>query len=250
MSARDAFAVESFFDRAKGHAVTKQVAVCRCGAKSSVMAAHGTLLNVAKLAPHFRRLGWKIGSRRADDTCPQCLRGRAGGGRPRPHPAPDRELTPAQKRAAYCRIADVPRAAPPTASKPFSTTPSPSEPDMPAEPPPKPSREQIRAIQNALDEHYLCSPQAGGGCYRKSWSDAALAEKLKTPRAWVSEERERAYGPDVCEDDLAGAKRLGELEAQLRAAADKALNAAAEAEAALAAFSKQKDALLARQVAA
>ena len=101
--------------------------------------------------------------------------------------------------------------------------PVPAEADQPRQP----TREQRRKINDALDAHYL--PERG--CYAKAFSDKALAETLNVPRAWVAEERDRLFGPDVNEAQAAQTGALMALEARAQAAEDMAMKAAAEAEA-------------------
>lgn len=88
---------------------------------------------------------------------------------------------------------------------------------MKAEPPRQPTREDRRRIIDALEEHYDTAHER----YTANWSDKALAAKLSLPLAWVAEERDRAYGPDVNEAAekrslavVALEKRLSELEEQ------------------------------------
>lgn len=62
-------------------------------------------------------------------------------------------------------------------------------------PPRQPTREDFRAIQDALDTHYDVDRQR----YRDDMTDAKLAERLDKPRGWVTSERDRAYGPEANE---------------------------------------------------
>lgn len=142
----------------------------------------------------FKTRGWLIGSRAGKHVCPSCH-------------APKRpELTPAQRRAAYCKIEGAPRAQPqldpvnPVMAEKLAPvlaamTAEPEEPPMAAEPPRHPTQADNRRILDCLIEHYDEEAQR----YRKAFSDEALAQKLAVPRLWVSDVRERFYGPDVNE---------------------------------------------------
>lgn len=223
----DHFKVTSVWNAGRWERV--QSASCGgCGKSSSIHDAGHAPKPVSMMAEKFRQKGWKIASRRTGDRCPTCVRGGVSAKPP---------LTPTQKRAAYCRIAGVAPAA--------STPPSkkPKEADMPktepvligtaaraptsgAEAPRVATREDRRRIQDALDEHYLTDK----ACYAKSGSDRVLADLLKVPRAWVGEERERAYGPDACEADSQDLARLADLEAVAKALEAQGLELAAKGE--------------------
>lgn len=77
---------------------------------------------------------------------------------------------------------------------------------MKADPPRIPTRGDRRRIIDALEEHYDAARER----YKSSWTDKGLSHKLDLPVAWVAEERERAYGPDVNEQ---AAKRTHETQA-------------------------------------
>lgn len=204
-----------------------QTATCgKCGASSVIHDAGGSNPKpVSVMAEKFRQKGWLIAPRPGGDRCPRCTpSGKAGTGR---------ALTPGQKRAAFCRIADVPRAIP----KPDIPIQKPKEAVMSkpaaapvsaalAAPPRSPTREDRRKILDALDDGYLVDK----GCYAGEATDQSLADRLKVPRAWVAEERERAFGPDACEADGADGARLTALMASLAALEQKGLAVAEEAE--------------------
>lgn len=170
----------------------------------------------------FKNRGWLIGARAGKHVCPACH-------------APRRpDLSPAQKRAAYCRIEGVaPAAAPIPAPDPVNPVMAeklapvlaalinPQEPPaMAAEPPRQPTQADNRRILDALTAHYDEELQR----YRKAFSDAALAEALAVPRAWIADVRERFYGPDVNE---AAAERDAKV-AHALDLADAAVNRLAE----------------------
>jgi len=90
---------------------------------------------------------------------------------------------------------------PPPSPEPVIVTPE--EPMTSAAPPARPTRADIRAIQDALDLAYNVEAQR----YVGEATDASVAEGLNLPRAWVTEERERAYGPEVNEAASAAADK-------------------------------------------
>ncbi|MDB5458132.1 MAG: hypothetical protein JWP92_3717 [Caulobacter sp.] len=219
----DHFKITSVWDRTSCRYERVQTATCgKCGHAHAIHDAGGTNPKpVSVMAEKFRQKGWRIGPKPNSDRCPRCERGSVA--------RSSAPLTPAQKRAAYCRIADVPRAA----SKPEPPPEKPQEAPMTkpalvlADPPRQPSREDRRRIIDGLDDSYLPDK----GCYAKDGSDKALAERLKVPRAWVAEERERAFGPDVCEADSADLAQLTALSAKASDLETRAMDVAAEAEA-------------------
>lgn len=146
-----------------------------------------------------RDLGWKLGERRSRDQCPTCAA---------PRPKGPFKLTPK----------DTPMAAAPTAP------PVPLRPI--AEPPRQPTLEDRRRIRQALDAQY----DDGAGHYTGDGSDATLALTLKVPRAWVATIRE-LYGPDASASDKARNKELDDAAKLARAATERLIVMAAEAEA-------------------
>ncbi|MFT4076863.1 MAG: hypothetical protein QM647_15160 [Asticcacaulis sp.] len=95
-----------------------------------------------------------------------------------------------------------------------------------AEAPRQPTREENRRINDALEEHYEVAKQ----CYRLNFSDESLAGKLNVPRAWVSDIRDRFFGPNVSASKLEAPAKLREYEAKLKELSDKALGLAQEVE--------------------
>lgn len=128
--------------------------------------AHGAPPEMIKRK--FQQIGWTMGQKPTDDECPKCVTKRA--------------LSPAQKRAAFCRINNVPRPAQPAKEK-----------TVVAEPPRLPSIDDKRRIREALFAHY----DEEKGCYTKAHSDKSVAASLNVPFAWVSQTREAlGFGPD------------------------------------------------------
>ncbi|MFZ0269924.1 hypothetical protein [Caulobacter sp.] len=220
----DQFKITSVWSERSGGYERVQVAVCGCGRTETVHDSGARAKPPEAMAAKFRLKGWRIAPRRSGDQCPACA-----AGKPRKAPKVGGPLTPQQKRAAFCRIAGVkpaapkpvtpqepkearmPPNAPPAASIPIPASPRPPAPG--AEPPRTPGRDDWRRIREALDGAYLSDRD----CYAKNGSDRLLAERLNVPRAWVSEERERAYGPDRCEAD---GEDLRQVEALLTTAAE------------------------------
>lgn len=240
------FKIGSRWDATLKRHVRLQVAVCSCGHEFGIADNTNKPMAVSGMAERFRRAGWKVGSRRSHDLCPKCAAAGRGSAPSAPRPARPAELTPAQKRAAYCKIADVARAKPAPSPAPSPSSPSkeaamPSDPgpglnglranvvfvdELVADAPRQPTREDRRRIREALDAHYLTDRQ----CYAKAHSDASLAASLKLPRAWVTDEREAAYGPEGCEADSEHIARLAKLETAAEALETRGLELATEAE--------------------
>jgi hypothetical protein len=150
------------------------------------------------------RAGWKAGSGdRA--TCPKCQEKKTV--------KPPKELTPEQKRAAWCRINSTEKK-----SQEIEV--------MAAEPPRKPERSDLRRILDSLDEHYSVEK----GMYLKAFNDETIAMKLKVPKSWVSEERERLFGPETNEQKQESSTKLSALEKRCETAMADALKAAEELE--------------------
>lgn len=194
-----------------------QARCSKCPRTATVADNAGMARPMTYFADRFRRKGWRIGQRATAHVCPQCV----GGLKPKP------ALTPAQKQAAFCRIAGVPRAA--------SSSPKPKEAAMTksapgktpalsvvADAPRQPTREDKRKIREALDVCYLTDK----GVYAGGDSDESVAKRLDVPRAWVAAEREDAYGPDACEDDGKDLTTLAALSVDLKRWGDEALELA------------------------
>lgn len=74
----------------------------------------------------------------------------------------------------------------------------------------QPTREERRKIVDFLDGNYDLDKQ----CYIGDLNDQAVATKLNLPRAWVSEERERMYGPEANQAGEKLVERYDELVAK------------------------------------
>ena len=158
----------------------------------------------------FHQQGWSdIGG--GTGTCPECIAMKAEEDKAK------RELTKAQKRAVWCKLNDVKRS---EIAKPKDV------PVITAVQPRQPTREERRKIIDALDETYIPERE----CYAKSWSDKSLSAKLDMPRAWIAEERDRAYGPDRNEAQQQGLAEIEGVLKTLRAKEDAALALAADFE--------------------
>lgn len=231
MAGGDLFTVATAWDETTKRRERAMVArCCKCPRTATVADNAGKARPMVYFADRFRAKGWRIGARANAHECPQCVAGIKS------KPA----LSPAQKRAAFCRIADVPHAA--------NSTAKPKEVTMTAKPaivtetvdllraadavrtaaaPRQPSREDKRKIRDALDAVYLTDK----GVYAGAETDASVAKRLDVPRAWVSAEREDAYGPDACEDDGKDAVQLQALSAALKKGESDALELAGAFEA-------------------
>lgn len=128
--------------------------------------AHGAPPEMIKRK--FQQIGRTMGQKPTDDECPKCVS--------------KRTLSPAQKRAAFCRINNIPRPQQPAKEKPAVV-----------EPPRQPNIEDKRRIREALFAHY----NEEKGCYSKAHSDKSVAAALNVPFAWVAQVREAlGFGPD------------------------------------------------------
>ncbi len=212
------------------------VAVCgKCGREAMIADTSGSARSVTFFADKFRLKAWRIAAHRRDDKCPACVGGLKPRAAPtRPDPVrPERELTPAQRRAAFCRIAGVPRAASANSKPEQPKGDDMSKPAVPvalavvADPPRQPTREDKRKIREALDACYLIDKQR----YAGDGNDKALADRLNVPRAWVAAERDDAYGPDACEDDGKADEALADLIARSRRGESDAMDLAGRFEA-------------------
>lgn len=155
-----------------------QVATCgKCGAREGVRDAGERPKPVSPMASYFRQRGWHIAARPVGDLCPKCAAGK-------PTMKSDRELTPAQKRAAYCRINNVPR----PGEEPAIPEPIPMVADEPRQPSPAERRRVLEEVEARWN--------TAKGCYEKAWTDKALAESLNVPRAWVADVREQFFGAE------------------------------------------------------
>lgn len=222
MSGGELFTVVTAWDEeAKRRARAMQARCSKCPRTETVADNAGLARPMTYFADRFRRKGWRLGQRASAHVCPQCIAGLK--------PKPD--LSPAQKRAAFCRIAEVPRAAAsPKPKEAAMTKPAAGKASalaVVADTPRQPTREDKRAIREALDACYLTDK----GVYAGGDNDEAVAKRLNVPRAWVSAEREDAYGPDACEDDGKDTARLQAIAASLKEREAEALELASAFEA-------------------
>jgi hypothetical protein len=148
------------------------------------------------VANKFRQRGWEIGK---SNICPQCVAAKAAPRRP-PEPAP---VPP-----------PIIKPEPPKVIAMTETS--------------QPTPEVRRAILDAIEEHWNHDRK----CYRQAFSDKALGAKLNKPAIWVADIREKFYYPvDRNEARDEAIANLQSLEKDTKAAADRLLAAAQEAEA-------------------
>lgn len=151
---------------------------------------------------HFATRGWRV-RRNGSGTCPDCQSKKRPAAQEKPTvPAPAFSLAREEPTAVFPR----------------------SVPGVDADQPPTPTRAQVRVIQDALDAAY----DVERGRYNGDGSDLALAEKLDLPRAWITTERDRAYGPEGNEAELVRQAKIDVLEKRCEVLADQALALAAE----------------------
>ncbi len=166
--------VNEYCDRRRG-VFPFLVIRCTCS-RSLKIADSDRSMGFSRACRAFAGAGWRVAAQRADDQCPQCV---AGFSKSSPRPA----SSPAAPAKPKVQIMVSPAQAAPAAGR--------------ADPPRQPTPKDRLKIQTALAECY----DDEASRYRGSDCDQALAERLDVPRAWIAEERERAYGPDRCEAD-------------------------------------------------
>lgn len=118
------------------------------------------------LEKRFAEMGWKVGDRSRDDRCPQCVAIAA----PPPKVPPSGVLKGLESVGAAKAVMQ----------------PSPSD-----EAPREMDVDDRRLIFSAIDEVYLGKDKG----YSDDWTDDKIAVKHGYPRAWVTEVREKFFGP-------------------------------------------------------
>lgn len=197
------FRFETGTVRIEGHPRKAQTIRCsKCGRRDSVVDSTSSTMASSVIANKFRAKGWHVASRASGDLCPSHA----------PH-----SLSPKQKRAAYCRIAGVPRKEEKTMSQPQPAVP---------EPPREATVDERRRILDALEEHYDVQAKR----YTGSFTDDAVSSKLKLPRAWVSDLRDKLFGPEANEAKALRDAALEELAKRASDLEDEALGLASKAE--------------------
>lgn len=180
------------------HRTAWRIACTVCAATLDLTASFGDGKRDEGLAHNFRNRGWRVGKKPADDLCPAC--------------------------------ATAPRLRQPPAAAPHSPEPAamPQTHEVPpAQPPAAPSREDRRAIHEAIDARW----DAGRDAYAGSASDRSIGAALDRPWAWVAEVRAAFFGErDINTATLDGAVAADELIARAQAIEDRALALAADAE--------------------
>lgn len=136
------------------------------------MVCTGTRLSSGEVMQNFRRKGWSVGERAADDLCRACAD--AARARRAAPPATDLPATPVAE--AEPMIAAPP--APPI--------------ELRAEAPPTMTREDRRIIFAKVNDVYI--DEATG--YSAGWSDRRVATDLNVPVAWVRAVRGENFGPE------------------------------------------------------
>lgn len=152
------------------------ISCSRCPATDTVRITKSLGYPPEALVKRFAGRGWSMGSVRAKDVCPECM-----------------------KQARLKRIKPLNNVVP------ITPEPEPEE-IMVANPNPpvaisdpvlrKPSREDNRNIMDSLNIHY----DENRKCYGRGESDKTIAAKLNIPWAWVSKIREEFFGPAGSED--------------------------------------------------
>lgn len=166
---------------------------CACGFIGRITDSTYKQMPPEMVAKKLQARGWIVGANANRDLCPSCTsKGRVQ----RLHkPA----LTPAQKRAAFCAINNIPRAKPKPPEVPVTAQPT------KAEPPRQPTPADRQRVYAAIEERW----DAGNEAYLANWSDTSVAEALKVPRNWVADVRTLLFGPE--DRNMAAAQAANEL---------------------------------------
>lgn len=189
--ARDRFLLAA--DPASGGSHKYWTTRCSCGFVGRVSDSSHNRLPPEMIAKKLQARGWALGSNANRDTCPSCSsRGRV---QKLHKPA----LTPAQKRAAFCAINNVPRAQPKPPEVPVTAQPQ-------AEAPRQPTPSDRQRVYAAIEDRW----DADNESYLANWSDASVSEALKVPRAWVTDVRVLLFGAE--DRNMAAAVAAGELQ--------------------------------------
>ena len=129
----------------------------------------------------FEALGWKIGKTAKGNLCPACF------ARVKMASAKKKQT----KEKEEVMISEPPKMVPkvvPMMVREETVKPA-------SEPPRTMTRDDGRIIFNKIDENY--AGESVG--YAVGWSDERIAKDLGVPRAWVSEIRDKYFGPDLDE---------------------------------------------------
>jgi len=196
-------------DLLEGRYARYQSATCReCGYEGIFLDTTKKGAPPEMVKKKFQQKGWEMGQRSTDDECPKCV-------------GKKREMSPAQKRAAFCRINSI---------KPRPDNATPKEKPMKAEQPRQPTQADKTRIRRELMDYY----DEALGLYLDDFSDRKLGENLNVPFAWVANIRDAmGLGPDKNEagGQFNEAIKLAKDEAKkLRADAEANLEAAAALE--------------------
>ncbi|NQE62930.1 hypothetical protein [Caulobacter sp. RHG1] len=201
--------VNDWCPQRRGYFGSLLIRCCNCPTTAKIADHSDKPRSVSDASRAFRRDGWRIGPRRSADECPKCV---AGYIKPSPRPATP---PPAPVQPKEPIMVSTAQAAPGVAA------------GVSADPPRQPTPKDRRAIQNALDLVY----DDEAGRYRGAETDRTVAERLDLPRAWISEERERSFGPERCEADTQDLAELKRIVARTAEMAEKYVEHATQAEA-------------------
>lgn len=108
-----------------------------------------------------------------------------------------------------------------------------------AQPPRNPTPPENRRVLDAMDAHYDADRQM----YRGSFTDEAVAQQLKVPRAWVTKVRADFYGPETNEAALMRGAKLDDAIKLAEAATKTLLDMAQQAEGLATELKKAREAL-------
>lgn len=201
-----------------------QITCKKCGTVGEAsIRGHVRLISHEAGCQLFRKQGWKPGTARTKDVCPDCAN-------PAPKPVkvpvvgpehldpPTDIVTPASY-GGQCGMIKTPPDPPPMQIEvrgvkfPFVPVAKIAERiieivkedrPMAVEPPREPTRDENRLIRDKLFDEYDEDRQ----CYRGDWTDQAIAEALDKPRAWVTSVREQFFGPECNEQEELSRKEI------------------------------------------
>lgn len=219
--------VNSFCER-RGGVFPFLVIRCSTCTRTCQIADGDKPMGMGRACRAFSNAGWRVAAARSGDQCPHCV---AGYTKPSPRPA-------------------SPSAAPAKPKDPImvSTAQAAARPGVAAgvvaDPPRQPTPKDINRIQTELQERYDSDAER----YRGADSDRVVAERLDVPRAWVSAERARAYGPDRCEADQHDLSELQQIVERSKQMAELYVEHATQAEAVALRAQRAIDRLAARGV--
>jgi hypothetical protein len=149
------------------HITVQEITCSKCSRVDELQGGSGSQPKPTEfVGKYFQREGWVLGSTRAWDVCPSCVKKSAKANKPdKTEPT---NVVPIQ----------------PQKDAPMTVT-------QLASPPPQPSKTDKRVIILKLEDCYLGEDKG----YDAGHSDASVAKELNVPAKWVADVREELFGP-------------------------------------------------------